>query len=211
MYSRSSAAGPPPETKICQTCSRVMSCGDGCTKTMSFTTLLHLYKLKALFTFILLVSNATSEQNTAIYSTGFLAPPLTILLLALCCQPCTQTRTVPKCGNLQNLETYHAFTSTKRAPKADLLIYSIVQCIMYIHIFKLQLFFFAPTGAAGFPVPSDHVHVAAMPQHVVNNYRTPKIPFQRPKNADLLLRRNVLLSGRPVFDSRQRMHPIKCN
>ncbi len=141
MYSRSSAAGPPPETKICQTCSRVMSCGDGCTKTMSFTTLLHLYKLKALFTFILLVSNATSEQNTAIYSTGFLAPPLTILLLALCCQPCTQTRTVPKCGNLQNLETYHAFTSTKRAPKADLLIYSIVQCIMYIHIFKLQLFF----------------------------------------------------------------------
>lgn len=78
MYSRSSAAWPPPETTFARLCSRVMSCGVGCTKIMTFTTVLHLYKPKAPSLYLIFFgvkcnSNATSEYL------GFLA-----LLLQYC-------------------------------------------------------------------------------------------------------------------------------
>lgn len=197
MYSRSSVAWPAPETTFARLCSRVMSCGVGCTKTRTFTTVLHLYKLKAQSLYLIFFLGVKRNSNATSEYLGFLP-----LLLQYCSWQSFVKQFQNAVYNLQTFKTYHAFTFVKRTLKAELLIYSIVH--ESIH------FFFAPARPDFHSC--DHVHAAALPQHVVNtgHIRTPKIPFQRPKNADLLLRR-VLLSGRPVFDSRRRMHPIKCN
>ena len=94
-------------------------------------------------------SNATSEYL------GFLP-----LLLQYCCWQSFVNQFQNTVYNLQMFKTYHAFTFVKRTPKAELLIYSIVHAVY-------TFLFLAPMVRPDFH-SCDHVHAAALPQHVVN-------------------------------------------
>ena len=158
MYSRSSAAWPAPETTFARLCSRVMSCGVGCTKTRTFTTVLHLYKTKSTKSFTLssfLVSNAIQTQTSEYL--GFLP-----LLLQYCSWQSFVKQFQNAVYNLQTFKNLSCIYLREKDPESWA---SYIQYSPWVYTFLFC------TGAARFPFLWSCGMLPALPQ-TCGEYRT---------------------------------------